>query len=208
LARLKCQFFKSIGYDYRYLSFFVSLTVLCIFLFNPLHAKQKSIKNKHPAVTRYVSLPKGWKFVDTSILSSIGSSFITTAEAEGTALPIPSLTISTEPVEASLEEYAVQVMPSVNGIHDNAVSLIRAVNLGNMTTLGGQAMISELHLRTTAGEAKSLKAVLVHEQHGYIITTTASSDDFASFFGDFIHIIQSFTPTPNSVYKIATPEVD
>jgi hypothetical protein len=87
-------------------------------------------------------------------------------------------------------------MPSVNGIDENSVSLVRVMNLGTMTTNGGQAIISELHLETSAGEAKALKAVLVHDQRGYIITATASSDDFAAFFGDFIHIIQSFTPNP------------
>lgn len=99
----------------------------------------------------------------------------------------PSLNLATEEIDVSLKEY-VQAVLEIHRSDRN----VQCRNLGTFAMQGGEGKLLEITHRNGWGVSKLLQAILVKEKTAYILTASASNDDFAHLKESILQSMRSF----------------
>lgn len=159
----------------------------------PLDAKEQLQVSQEPGACHFVP-PAGWEYIDPAALPPLVKIMVR-GKSSINSLP-PSLNLAVEETSLNQSEY----LDAIKQMHQYD-RLNRWTSMGCIKAGGRDVAITQLDTKTKLGEARLIQAILVHEGIAYVLTATASKEEFAKFAPLFSKAIRSFTVNP-SVFEM------
>lgn len=116
---------------------------------------------------------------------------------KGSGLYTPSLTLTSEPVDCSLQEYvkavkAIHLEEPTNKWHD----------LGNFQAKAGRGKLIQITGPSPVGETAVLQALFVKDQTAYVVTAGVLKEDLVQCKDDILAAFRSFDVQPDLWSKV------
>ena len=161
------------------------ITSLTALAFNALSAtpafRQTPIKTvelteKQPLMAVFTP-PPNWKVADKEFLSKHVKILVIGPKIKNDMPPTMNLMI--EPFKGDLKDYLKNVK-KINESHGDFWK-----DLGNLKTKAGDASLSQVEVSSKWGGEKLMHAIIVKNGFAYVLTATASKNEFGRFYQQF-----------------------
>lgn len=129
------------------------------------------------------TIPKGWATVEKKHLDPHVEYLV--VGTSKTNFP-PSINLSTEHFEGSLEDY-LQIVKKISKEDGNKFK-----KMGQIETHAGTASLSQTDMDTEFGKVRLIHAMLLQNDTMYILTASALAKEFVAYYPLFFHTLQSF----------------
>lgn len=177
----------------RQLSSFVVILSFCLSTLSPIYAKgfssfkaqkeaKKNNKSKCPLV---LNLPSGWERIDdpSQLPEKVKVLFVGKGKGQFT----PSINLACEESKVSVEEYTELAKKYHESQPDTVCNPI-----GKLETKCGSALLLQIDKNTAWGPLRFLQASIILDGNAYVITATATLEEYLALYPFFYQAIQSF----------------
>lgn len=127
--------------------------------------------------------PKGWLEADKNELSPHIKIMVVGPKLQSDMPPTMNLMI--EPYNDTLKSYLKNVK-KINDSHGDAWK-----DLGTLKTKAGDASLSQVEVRSKWGGEKLMHTIIVKNGYAYVLTATASKNEFGRFYQQFYNALRS-----------------
>jgi hypothetical protein len=141
-----------------------------------------SVEINEPSAATFTP-PSGWKMADQSDLSPHVKILVVGPKLKSDMPPTMNLMI--EPFNGTQKDYLKNVK-KINESHGDEWK-----DLGNLKTKAGDANLSQVEIRSKWGGEKLMHAILVRNGYAYVLTATASKNEFGKFYQQFYTALRS-----------------
>lgn len=172
---------------------FALLPALClnVGLSTPLLAKKAPSFQKKKEVTKIIhcpislKVPADWERIDdpSQLPEKVKLLYIGKGKGQFT----PSINIACEVTSLSLDEYVETAKKYHEGLGETLCN-----KMGGVETKAGEAQLLQIAKRTAWGDLRFLQASIICNGTAYVITATATQEEFASLYTHFYQAILSF----------------
>lgn len=142
--------------------------------------------------------PSGWRSADNKDLSPHVKIFVIGPKIQNDMPPTMNLMI--EPYEGTLKSYLKNVK-KINDAHGETWK-----DLGSLKTKAGEASLSQVDIRSKWGGEKLMHAIIVKNGYAYVLTATASKNEFGRFYQQFYSALRSLQIYDHVFDLISVPE--
>lgn len=142
--------------------------------------------------------PNGWNVVNKENLSPHVKILVVGPKIKNEMPPTMNLMI--EPYDGNLKSYLIQVK-KINDSHGDSWK-----DLGTLKTKAGEASLSQVEIRSKWGGEKLMHAIIVKNGFAYVLTATASKNEFGRFYQQFYTALRSLQIYENELDLIKNPE--
>lgn len=176
-------------------------TLLVMLLSTPLAVTGSDLKNASEKSTSLglaiFTPPKGWLSADKEALTPHVKILVVGPKLQNDMPPTMNLMI--EPYEGTLKNYLNNVK-KINDAHGDAWK-----DLGSLKTKAGEANLSQVEIRSKWGGEKLMHAIIVKNGYAYVLTATASKNEFGRFYRQFYNSLRSLQIYDNVFDLIEDP---
>lgn len=164
---------------------------LCLSIASPIYAKgfsrQKSKKSLVQPSNSPFSLkaPNGWERIDDAKQLPEKVKLLYVGKGKGQFTP--SINLACEETQMSLSEYVQLAKQYHESLPETNCSLV-----GKVDTKQGEAQLIQIDRKTGWGDLRFLQASIISNGVAYVITATATEDEFLGLYPYFYQAIQSF----------------
>ncbi len=137
---------------------------------------------KSPGIAVFTP-PAGWKAADSKDLSPHVKVLVVGPKLQNEMPPTMNLMI--EPYNGTLKSYLKNVK-RINDAHGDVWK-----DLGSLKTKAGEASLSQVEIRSKWGGEKLMHAILVKNGYAYVLTATATKNEFGRFYQQFYSALRS-----------------
>ncbi len=141
--------------------------------------------------------PKGWEIANPEMLSPRVHICFLGKASQGA----PSINLATEPVNVTLDAY----VDAVRKIHAGDPNS-RWRDLGKYKTLMGEGRLTELETPSDAGMSRMVQLIVIKDQIAYILTASASKENFSKFYKTFDQTLRTLQASANLVESYGNSE--
>lgn len=169
----------------------LDVVLLTLFLFpSSIYAKSFATlrakkTEEQPSSPLTLKAPSGWECINdaTQLPAKVKLLYI----GKGKGAFAPSINLASEETIMSPQEY-VELAKKYHESQSETTCRL----LGDIETKLGKACLLQIDRKTGWGNIRFLQASFVKEGIAYVITATATQEEFASLYPQFYHAIQSF----------------
>lgn len=138
-----------------------------------------------------IELPEDWGMPALSVKLPPHVLFI--AVGKGQHPFPPSVNLTYQPFEGTLKQY----LKNVKAINEARKDEWK--DLGNFRTESGIANLSQVNAKTAWGETKTMHVILLKDGIIYILTASATKEEFPNFYKDFFNTMRSIRIVKNAL---------
>ncbi len=136
-----------------------------------------------------INIPSSWQCIDdsTQLPENVAVVFISNKSNNGSLTP--TINVSTETTQLNQEHYVFEALKYHNSQEGNLQSYVFDI----LPTPSGASHVLRSERLTQFGEVTFLQGILVNKQKAYVITGSATKEQFGFLFPVFLKAISSFS---------------
>jgi hypothetical protein len=145
--------------------------------------QEQSATDSMPSASAVFAPPAGWHLADEKVLPK-NVPIMVIGSGKGN-FP-PSINLAIEPYRGSIKQY-LQLVKSINEKKGNSWK-----DLGKIQTKAGEGSLSQIETKINGEEVRMMHTIVAKDGTVYILTATATKEEFPSLYKPFFDAMSSF----------------